>query len=449
MYDQTFERIQNQDPEIAAFALKLLSWVHHSIRPLHLQELRHALAVEHGDASFDEEGIPDESLMEIICCGIMIVQDNGTVDLVHYTASEYLKRKSCSLFPNANTSIAHGCLTYLCFDDFEGGPSSDDQELEARLAAYPLLSYASRHWADHLRGAGEEELERLVLGFFEQKSQLISSVQVMEVRRSQFRDWSQDFPRGVDGLCLSSSYGLYHICDKLLERGADVNSSAYSHDSVGQGPLIRAANAGFVEIVRLLIDNGAELEVNSSGRGRTSLHHAAIQGHRNVVELLLSRGAYLGARDMDGWTPLHHAASKGYTDIVAVMLSQDVDLDVTDVYHATPLYRAAETGHDKVVQLLLDKGALVDVANTFDQTALHRTADVGHLKVTQLLLERGANYRLKDYYGWTPLYRALDHGHDEIASLLADFAEAAQRERMSQPVEPGLCQTPASENSSA
>ena len=422
MYDQAIERVQNQDPEFAALALRLLYWVHHAVRPLGVHELRHALAVEPGDSSFDQEGLPDEDILEAICAGMIVIQENNTVSLVHYTAQEYLKRKSSDLFPNANMSIAQTCLIYLSFDEFQDGPCPNDKSFVARCTDYPLIRYASRHWFDHLHIAGEAKLVDMVLSFVTRKGQLSSSVQAMQALESRCPKWSQVFARDVDELWISSTCGLRLTCERLLGQGHDVNS----RDSLGHTPLHRAAIYGFVDIVRLLLDSMANIEAQSQDFGRNALQWAAWHGHEAIVKLLLERGAQIEAQDERKWTPLHLAASEGHEGVLNSLVGENLNMNGTDAYGATALYRAAEGGHEGSARLLLENGAQTDIKNDYAQTALHRAADLGHLAVCRLLLQRGAAYNIKDYYGWTPLYRAADHGHGEVATLLANFAEAAR-----------------------
>ena len=381
------------------------------------------MAVEPGDNSFDQDGLPEEDILEALCAGMISVQDNKTVGLVHYTAQEYLKRKSSTLFPTANAAIAQTCLTYLSFDEFHDGPSSDDEGFVARCAGYPLMRYASQHWVDHLHIAGEAELADMILDFVSRKGQLSSSVQAMQATESRYPKWSQNFARDVGGLWLSSTCGLPLTCERLLRQGLDVNSC----DSQGQTPLHRAAIYGFADIVQLLLGHKADFEVQSQEfPRRNALHWAALHGHQAIVRLLLERGAQVEAQDERKWTPLHLAASRGHEDVLKLLIEMKVDVNARDGYRATALYRAAEGGHEGSARLLLENGAQADIPNDYDQTALHRAADLGHLALCRLLLERGAAHEFKDYYGWTAWYRAADQGHGEVATLLADFAEAAR-----------------------
>ncbi|KAL8666230.1 MAG: hypothetical protein Q9168_007531 [Polycauliona sp. 1 TL-2023] len=430
MYDQAFERIQNQDPEFAALAMKLLCWTHYAFRPLKVDELRHAVAIEPGDTSFDEDGLLDENLVESICAGLLTIQENDTVGLVHYTAQEYLERHSASLFPGAHTMIVQSCLVYLSFDDFQHGPCLDDESFLMRCATYPLVLYASQHWTDHLRYVDEKESHSAVLGFLSHKEQLRASVQAAQVFESRYPHWSQDFAKDVTGLWLASSYGLSWVCTTLLEAGDDPEEC----DSHGQAPLHRAAIRGSVDTLQILLAHKVNIESQSLDFDRTALHWAAWHGHQGAVDLLIASGASVQVHDRQKWTALHLAASQGQVEILHTLLLQKTEINAKDGYGATPLYRAADGGHEAAVRILLDNGALTDIANDYNQTPLHRAADLGRYATAQLLLESGAAYDLKDYYGWTPLYRAADHGHNEVANLLADFAEARRQKSLQEPM---------------
>ena len=93
--------------------------------------------------------------------------------------------------------------------------------------------------------------------------------------------------------------------------------------------------------------------------GWTALHWAAMNGHKDVVALLLDRmdPDLIAAKDNDGWTALHCAAMNGHKDVVALLLDRmDPDLiAATDNDGRTALHWAAQNGHKDVVALLLDR----------------------------------------------------------------------------------------------
>ncbi|MBI3600942.1 MAG: ankyrin repeat domain-containing protein, partial [Nitrospinae bacterium] len=111
--------------------------------------------------------------------------------------------------------------------------------------------------------------------------------------------------------------------EALLNKGADVNKG----DTLfGLMPLTEAVfNDAPLEIVRLLLDKGADVNTKASaGSGWSTLtgkpiHFAVHNGNVNMVKLLLDRGADVGALDFNGKTPLQIAQEKGYTAIARML----------------------------------------------------------------------------------------------------------------------------------
>lgn len=88
--------------------------------------------------------------------------------------------------------------------------------------------------------------------------------------------------------------------------------------------LFSAACQGNQELVKLLLDLGAEVNTKSCNTSpwtkMTVLHIASVQGHARIVALLLAKGAEIGMRTMEGNTPLHIAAFQGHSEVVALLL---------------------------------------------------------------------------------------------------------------------------------
>ena len=137
----------------------------------------------------------------------------------------------------------------------------------------------------------------------------------------------------------------------LVDAGTEVK------DRYGWTPLHSAAGSGHTDIVKLLLDAGADKDVKNEN-GYTPLHGAARYGHTDIVELLLDAGADMEVKVKRGWTPLHFAAFRGRTDIVKLLLDAGADEKVKDKDGRTPLNFALtwvrRKGDPDMVKLLLD-----------------------------------------------------------------------------------------------
>ncbi|XP_017079982.2 ankyrin repeat and sterile alpha motif domain-containing protein 1B isoform X1 [Drosophila eugracilis] len=123
--------------------------------------------------------------------------------------------------------------------------------------------------------------------------------------------------------------------------------------------------------------------------GYTSLHHACLNGHSNIVRLLLSHNALLDVPDIRGSTPLFLAAWAGHQDIVKMLLMHTptgANPNAQTIENETPLHSGAQHGHNAVVAILLSYGADPAIRNNSFQTALDLAAQFGRLQVVQTLL---------------------------------------------------------------
>ena len=184
--------------------------------------------------------------------------------------------------------------------------------------------------------------------------------------------------------------------------------------------LCDAAQDGYVDVVRLLLDRGAEVNGQASGE-MTPIHYAAWYAHADVVRLLLDRGAEVNVKDNAGLTPLHYAAKDVYVDVIMLLLNRGADVNAKDNDGWTPLHDATWDGHADVAVVLLDRGAQVNVKDNAGKTPLHHAAVKGHAHVAVVLLDRGADVNTKSDEGWTPLHHAAEMGHIEIVALLLDY----------------------------
>ena len=116
---------------------------------------------------------------------------------------------------------------------------------------------------------------------------------------------------GRSPLYMAAKHGRFEIVKFLLQSGADIHAKS----KAGQSVLHMAAYSGNIDIFKSLHQNGAEINVKDK-KGWISLHSAAYHGHFEVVKYLVQNGAWLNLEDKRGKTPLEWAISKCRDDIV-------------------------------------------------------------------------------------------------------------------------------------
>jgi ankyrin repeat protein len=173
----------------------------------------------------------------------------------------------------------------------------------------------------------------------------------------------------------------------LVEKGANFSLS----DKEGLYPMHFVVFSGEKELVELLISRGAPVDSNNNVWRLAPLDLAVNRGHKDIVELLIAKGAPLNLRDNRGYTPLLNAVSGGYRDIAQLLLSKGAAIDEKDPMGSTPLLLAALNGQKDIVELLIAKGANVNALNSRGSTPVGVAAREGHLEIVELLIAKGAN----------------------------------------------------------
>jgi ankyrin repeat protein len=182
------------------------------------------------------------------------------------------------------------------------------------------------------------------------RAALFAAVDLRNFNHARFADIPYD---GLDPLPLIKA---------LLKKGSDPNARAenipfnglYVFDGSwinfdGQTSFVRAALAGDVELMRVLLENGANPNIATVG-GTTALMAAAgmnwvsnqtynhgEEAYLETIKLCLQHGADINAANSLGFTALHAAAARGWESVIQLLVDNGARMDVKDVAGRTPL----------------------------------------------------------------------------------------------------------------
>ncbi len=249
------------------------------------------------------------------------------------------------------------------------------------------------------------------------------------------------------------------------------------------GPaLIEASMQGHLDVVRVLLKYGAQVNLRSRGEyagrlhvdislsdsvnplenlcgttidiyfndgirsdriGVTALMHAAAGSHREIVDELLAHGADVHAQSQDGATALTFAAIRGNADIVQSLLRHGANVDVRTQNGQTPLMFASwnqnrrvktdntveEFEDTRILEYLLAAGANANARDKDGNTPLIGAAGLQKTKAdVDLLLAYGADPNARNKDGWTAFLNAAKRGHcDTLRRLIEAGVPLDQR----------------------
>ena len=255
-----------------------------------------------------------------------------------------------------------------------------------------------------------------------------------------------------NGLWHAARIGDLPAMKRYIADGEDVNAL---DDYLNLSPLTWAALNGQTEAARILIENGADVNIRDD-KGSTPLHGAVAFGRADVAKLLVETGADQQARNDDGAKPMDVlrldwrtttfvggmvgvevkeediAVMKTGRSAIAKLFGTDDTFNKADTSRPQELSESAFTGDLTTMRQALAGGA---DPNTRDprsgSTLLATAALMGHTKVVALLLEHGADVNARSRDGGTALHNAAFLGRVEtVKHLLYNGADTTLRNNM-------------------
>uniref|UniRef100_A0A6P7GCT2 Serine/threonine-protein phosphatase 6 regulatory ankyrin repeat subunit C-like n=1 Tax=Diabrotica virgifera virgifera TaxID=50390 RepID=A0A6P7GCT2_DIAVI len=209
------------------------------------------------------------------------------------------------------------------------------------------------------------------------------------------------------------------LCDvqQLVEGGALINEMDYD----GCTALHIAVHSKLTDIVKYLVEKGADVNAIEVTRGRSPLHYATFNNDLELVRLLTESGANVqySSTDVDIDMPILFAVEVGNREIVKYYLENGIDVDVKlGKNEMTPLHIAASRGYIKLVDYLLLNNANVHLKDLQNRSSIHHAVISGKVKIVHDIIEKGVNINDGDIFKWTPLYIACRVNYFEIVKLL-------------------------------
>ncbi|KAL7755373.1 hypothetical protein ACKLNR_014471 [Fusarium oxysporum f. sp. zingiberi] len=231
-------------------------------------------------------------------CGLFVSIHQGNIYFIHKTAREFLLADMASptnvssalhwhrsiASQEAHAVLAEVCVLYLnYFNSNASLPTGAHGEASHSFDRHVFLKYSAQTWGTHLRKA-----------YFTDDATIIPfTLRICDPDSKSYPVWFRinwkttgiTAPLHFTNLMIASYYGHHEIVKLLLEKGANVEVN----DNRGCTPLLWAAAEGHEAVVKLLLEKGANVEAKDNC-GRTPLQVATDYGHEAMATLLLRTG---------------------------------------------------------------------------------------------------------------------------------------------------------------
>jgi ankyrin repeat protein len=219
-------------------------------------------------------------------------------------------------------------------------------------------------------------------------------------------------------LHIASVFGNLEAVKILIENGADVNVL----NNNGSNPLHYAASRDRLEIVKLLVKSGVVLNVNDIRR-QNELHFAFMGNtNKEMIKFLLETGSRISLDRYES-SVLGAAVKNNELEILQLLHSEKNFQSAADFATST-LYaflQACIDNNTQIINYFLKVDKIESMLDSRRNTMLHHLALNALVKPLEILLQKGASVNGRDMLGYSPLHLAASSGNLEVMKLLLDF----------------------------
>ncbi|KAL9023850.1 MAG: hypothetical protein Q9196_006931 [Gyalolechia fulgens] len=437
---ETFERILAifTEPDDIAIGKQIFRWLAVAKRPLTVNELREAIAIEPLQDVWKPECLVNDMNTALACCGnlVLVEEEQQTIHFTHSSVQQYLcsdlAKKSRSRYQvNLDAADADAgaiCVTYLNLPVF-GKQIARTPKIDLNTTAItsaivkstlPAGIYTNKIALRLLRrqDRSSKSLQRLL-----EDTAGIDELtrQVAMLERFSFLSYAQAFWLEHTKQRISPYPGkLWSLWCNLLEdsRWRDTLAGypwTFEDWEKGSTNLMEwIAVNNHCSLAQLLFDSGRVL---TDGNLRMLVETAAERGHRELIEV----GLISEKIPPTLWhSTLQSAAGGGHLAMVETLLETKTDVTATRFYdNMSALQAAAEWGHLAVVERLLQEKVNIDAASgSLGAVALQAAAKGGHLAVVERLLQAKADANACGLEGITALQAAVEGGYLAVVEKL-------------------------------
>ncbi len=444
LYDMIHTQIDRTEPYGRKVAIVTLKWLLCAQRLLSVSELIAAISVVDEDtvessSDSDEDNhsrsehapSPENDIIRL--CRNLVVMDSekGVFRFAHQSVRDYLLSRQ-----EYTVAEQHALATERCLDVYlaESGLGSITPKMAQQN--HVLKPYAEVYWPVHYKYIEDyesHELLRKVSRFTKQGSKTSPA----------YLQWASDIRsqyRGYGGWNINNSLGV-NSDDRLGYRLLFASSRPHSYLSAACAfgflsfmkdcelsstdwnrrqsltLLLIAAEEGHDQVVQMLLDKGADVNAQDEYFGN-ALQAALSEGHDQVVQMRLDKGADVNAQGGEYGNALH-AASYGCRDeVMRLLLNHNAILSRKDMQGRTPSHLASARGRKKTVAMLSSFGSDPTIIDKQGRNCLHHAASAGSIELVNWLLQEGFDPNLADRDGWTSLHWAAKNGSVDTIEVL-------------------------------